>query len=311
MLENFAGNEKTVNALKSALNEKRIPHAIMIEGEDGTGKHTVAKALAKSILCENGNEYCDNCRSCHLFNVGTNSDFIEVKAQKNLITVSMIRELKKSVYERPDIRDKKVYLICDAQKMNREAQNAFLKVLEEPPEYVVFILLVSSKSALLDTIVSRCTVFSLFTPDFESAKVCVEEISGIKDSDKITTALIANDNNIGKTLSALCENDNETLNDVNAVLNAVSLSKSYEIIKTLNKYNWDMTGFGKFLAALSASSAIQLRRITLGISAEYQISRKELINIIETAKKAEQYMKQNCQGELLVTNFCAGLISNI
>lgn len=311
MLKNFVGNEQTLLTLKNLLTNDRLPHAIMIDGEDGTGKHTVAFAVAKSLLCESGKEYCGHCRSCHLFDVGTNGDFITVTPQKNIISVAAIRELRKSVYVRPDNGRRKVYLIEHAEKMNREAQNALLKILEEPPEYAVFLLLSNSAAALLDTVVSRCTVFSLKTPTFSEAEQVVRTAFHEKSADELAASLIAYGNNIGRALLALDNASESTLSDVQNVLRALSVSASYDVIKTLNKYNWDMSGFSEFLTMLSALCANLLRNITLGNPIDYQLSRNELMKIADAVLNAEKHLKLNCQGELLITEFCANLVTEI
>lgn len=311
MLENFVGNEQTLLTLKNLLINNRLPHAIMLEGDDGTGKHTVAKSIAKSILCENNTVFCNTCRACHLFDVGTNGDFITVSPQKNIISVATIREMRKSVYERPANGDRKVYLIEHAEKMNREAQNALLKILEEPPAYAVFILLASSSAVLLDTIISRCSVFSLTSPDYTTALNALKGLKPDKSENEISAALVANDNNIGRALLALSDSEGTAFGDVQTVLNALSVSRSYDVIKTLNKYNWDMAGFSEFLTMLSAVISNLLRNITLGNPTEYQLSRNELIRLAGEVQQTEKYIKLNCQGELLITDFCARIVADI
>ena len=184
--------------------ETKMPHAIIIEGEYGTGKKTLAKYLAKIAVCSGESKPCDSCRDCHLATVGSHPDIeiVSVKEDKKTITVDQIRELKNTVYLSSHTADCRVFVIEKADTMNPNASNSLLKVLEEPPAKTYFILLTESKSSLLETIQSRCTLLSLFVPDKEEALKYIKSSSNFDEKD-ILKALDLNKNNIGKALEFL------------------------------------------------------------------------------------------------------------
>ena len=158
---NIIGNEKIKNILIKSISNNTVLHSYMFIGSNGIGKKMIAKQFAKMVLCENsgadsGFEECDNCKSCIEFNSGNNPDFICIEPDGKNIKIEQIREMQTKVVEKPVNSKKKIYIIDDADLMTKEAQNCLLKTLEEPPEYIVIILIVSNESKILTTIKSRC-----------------------------------------------------------------------------------------------------------------------------------------------------------
>ena len=200
----LAGNLKVKDTVLNALKENRLPHAIIIEGDVGTGRHTLAKYLAKSIVCENIPSPCDNCKNCLLADDKNHPDIITVKAEekKKNISVNQVRQLISEAYVKPHTSNKKVFIIDGANTLNEQSQNTLLKILEEPPKTVSFILITESKSSLLETIISRCVVLSLTCPSEESAMEYISKTTKFKDED-IKSALLESRNNIGKALLIL------------------------------------------------------------------------------------------------------------
>ena len=156
MFEEIIGQALPKKILSNAISENRVNHAYIFYGKEGTGRLTVAKKFSQYLICKNKTA-CMECSSCKQFLANTVDDFkiVEPEAGKENILVEQIRELTNDVYIRPHIFNKKIYIIKDADKMNQNAQNAFLKVFEEPPDYAVFILIVSQISSILPTIKSR------------------------------------------------------------------------------------------------------------------------------------------------------------
>lgn len=150
-------NEKL--KLKDIIKSNAVGHAYLFVGKKSIGKKLVAIEFAKNIMCDIPVEYecCNNCVSCKTFE--NNSDFKILYPDNGAIKVDMIRELSKEIYLLPTISKKKVFIIDDADTMNEQAQNALLKVLEEPPEYATIILIASNKDKLLNTIKSRVVEF--------------------------------------------------------------------------------------------------------------------------------------------------------
>ena len=124
----------------------------------GIGKKMIAKEFAKAILCLDENKYCNKCKSCIEFDSNNNPDFFCLEPAGNSIKIDMIRELQKSIQEKPIISSRKVYIINDADKMTKDAQNCLLKTLEEPPEFASIILVGENENEFLATIKSRCMI---------------------------------------------------------------------------------------------------------------------------------------------------------
>ena len=150
--EKIIGNNKIKNELIKAFSTNSIAHSYIFSGQYGIGKKQIAIEFAKMILCLNkDNAPCGKCKSCLELENDNNPDFNIIKPDGK-IKIDQIRQMLEKVYEKPIISDKKVYIIDDAETMTVEAQNCLLKTLEEPPEYIVIILITSNESNLINTI---------------------------------------------------------------------------------------------------------------------------------------------------------------
>lgn len=163
MFENININEETKNSLINAVQLSRLSHAIIIEGANEQAREDVAKALSMAILCKSTNKPCGECSACNKVRNSTHPDlYILGKDEKSsMIKVDAVRDIKAKATVLPNDGDKSVFIINDAELMNVQAQNALLKIFEEPSKHVNFILTCSSKSALLETIISRATSYYL------------------------------------------------------------------------------------------------------------------------------------------------------
>jgi len=158
MFQNILGNDKIKNLLQESVNNNKVSHSYLFVGKSGIGKKMIAKEFAKAILCLGDNKYCDNCKSCLEFDGQNNPDFFIVEPDGNAIKIDQIRNMQKGVQEKPIISRSKVYIIDNADFMTKEAQNALLKTLEEPPEFVTIILIGENENEFLTTIKSRCMI---------------------------------------------------------------------------------------------------------------------------------------------------------
>ena len=158
MFQNILGNSKIKDLLKETIRNDKISHSYMFIGKSGIGKKMIAEEFAKAILCLSDDKYCNNCKSCIEFDGKNNPDFSIIEPDGNIIKIDQIREMQKGVQEKPIISNRKVYIINNADKMKREAQNALLKTLEEPPEFVTIILIGENENEFLTTIKSRCMI---------------------------------------------------------------------------------------------------------------------------------------------------------
>ncbi len=155
------GQSHITTTLKNAINHNQLAHAFLFCGPRGVGKTTCARILAKTINCESrtpGGEACNTCNSCVSFDNGSSLNIHELDAASNN-SVDDIRTLVEQVRFAPQAGDYKVYIVDEVHMLSASAFNAFLKTLEEPPPYAIFILATTEKHKILPTILSRCQIF--------------------------------------------------------------------------------------------------------------------------------------------------------
>lgn len=156
------GNDRLKDNLTAAVNSGKSAHFYLISGAPGSGRKTLAKLLAAALQCENGDKPCLSCTGCRKAMAGTHPDIITVDdPEKRYVPIELVRDACADLYIRPNEGKKKIYLIPRAQDMLPPAQNAFLKSLEEPPQYGVFLLITDNPEKLLPTIRSRSVTLQL------------------------------------------------------------------------------------------------------------------------------------------------------
>lgn len=181
------GQEHIVRTLLNALATGRVAHAYLFTGPRGTGKTSTARILAKAVNClatEGRGEPCNRCASCVSFNEGRSLDLVEMDAASNR-GIDEIRDLRERAYYVPAEARRKVYIIDEAHGLTGPAANAFLKLLEEPPAHVIFILATTEPHLVISTIASRCQRF-----DFRrlGAPAIVQRLRHIAEQEGIAVA---------------------------------------------------------------------------------------------------------------------------
>ena len=215
ILTDVVANERLRARLGDELSAGKLSHAYILSGERGLGKHTLALRLAAALACEHGKDAhtplpCLRCPACRKMLEGNSPDVIYVnRGDKATLGVDPIRELRQDVYIPPNDLSVKVYIIEEAHLMTQQAQNAFLLTLEEPPSYVLFLLLCENPSLLLETVRSRAPVLRLEPVENELILqyICakVPEAKRMYESDRaaLEEIVIASNGSIGRALELL------------------------------------------------------------------------------------------------------------
>ena len=232
------GNEHIISHFKKAIENDKISHAYIINGEKGMGKKTVAKAFAMTLLCEKkGTEPCMKCHSCVQTLTDNNPDIITISPDKpTTLSIDHIRErLINDIDLKPYSYSHKVYIVQNAELMNSAAQNAILKTIEEPPEYAVIILLTTNSDSLLQTVLSRCVRLDMQPLKKEAVKKYLMEKEKVVDYEADVSAAFAG-GNLGKAIEVSSSQDFKGMSDeVIQLLRYIKDMQAYEVVAAVKR----------------------------------------------------------------------------
>ena len=208
--DSLLGNSGLKQALQNAL-QGRFPQSVLLTGPAGIGKLTTARILAAALLCESGGARpCGVCAACRKVEGNLHSDVTLIDMGDAEIKVETARTIRSACAVKPGDGDRRVFLIRHAHNMNASAQNALLKLLEEPPSYAFFLLMTENAGAILPTILSRCTQFALAPLDTAAVTSLLRRQYPNRATEDIRTAAAGCQGIAGDAIAALAQDTGET-----------------------------------------------------------------------------------------------------
>lgn len=234
-LQDFAGNAAVKAAVDGMLRTGRIPHAVILEGDAGLGKRTLADFIARAAVCaaSPGKIPCGICGNCHLAVGENHPDIAYIQPVGRTLSVDTVRQVRQDAFILPHQAPRRVFIFAEADAMTEQAQNALLKVLEEPPAYVVFLLLTVNAARLLATIRSRSVILTLSSPGLDEGEACAARLLADGRAEgadvsptRIRWALKEENGNIGRALALLQAGENSAEEQTAAALLQLAASGS-------------------------------------------------------------------------------------
>ena len=245
----IVGQEQIKTHLQRAISMKKVSHAYIISGEKASGKEFIAKVFSQTLLCEkDGDEPCGVCHSCKQAEAMSHPDIRFLSHEKPAsISVDDIRDqISNDVSIKPYSGKYKVYIVSEAEKMTVQAQNAILKTLEEPPSYVVIMLLTTNSGSFLQTIRSRCVEMDMKPVPAAILKDYLMKEIQVPDY-KADVCIAFAQGNVGKAREMASSDDftaiqNATLNLVKGI-RSMELNEAVAAIKAMTEYKVDPSDY--------------------------------------------------------------------
>ena len=318
LLSDFVGNIKVKNELNKGMKHQNLPHAIILEGDVGTGKKTLANIIAEYAVCSSKEtKPCGQCSGCLKAQKHIHPDiFMADGNHSGELSIDSIRYIRSSAYIKANEAPNKVFILLNCEKMLVPAQNAFLKILEEPPENVMFLLTVSSAAALLQTIRSRTRILSLFPVSFDEAVKELQKRFPDKLSQEIHQAAYVGGGNIGSAIQQLENGGKEAMKLAQEIYAAIPLSKEYELLILTNQLS-QSRAFAVSVTDCLVEIASEAVKASVGAEtnleqakdAAKRIPRSRLFKIQAKAQEARNVLNSNVNMNFFCTWLCAALKS--
>ncbi len=319
--DGFAGNRQAKALLAAAVDSGRLPHALIIEGPRGSGKRLLAHIFAKAAVCTaEGERPCGICAACRKAETG-HPDIIVLQGDGSAksLGVAVIRSLREQTAVLPNEAAYKAAIIADAGCMNPQAQNALLKILEEPPSFMLFVLTVENRAQLLPTVQSRCMCVSLLGVDEDEALSCLKEKLPQTDEGELLARIRVFSGCIGAVLSSMDDEVfSRTVSLVPTLSAAIISPQELSLLTACAPLERDKPLTD---AVLSGVKLVLRDALVLGAGGKKTVSvspetahklasaltHKQICGCIEVVEGLQQARRHNMNQTLLLTVLCARL----
>ncbi|MBR2176522.1 MAG: hypothetical protein IJ861_06225 [Clostridia bacterium] len=312
----FISNEDIKNELSEAMSSGTLPHAIIIDGAKGTGKRTLATIIAQYGVClaDNGRP-CGVCSGCLKAIHGSHPDiFIADGNHSGELAVNVIRQIRSDAYIKPNEAPAKVFMLLNCDKMLAPAQNAFLKVLEEPPANVMFVMTVTSANMLLETVRSRSRIYSLFPADPKQAAEFAAQKFPDKPYEELLRAAGLCGGNIGQTIQLIESGGEEAKILAEEIFASMQKSSEYELLVRTNQLTKDRAFAAAVLDNMLEISAECLKAAVgaetnseIAVQIARKMTKKKIYAMAETIRNACGILNTNVNLNFFGTWLCAVL----
>lgn len=290
LLNQFYSNDKVKQTLVNFITDGRLPHALLLEGESGCGKTHFARLIACSALCSGSaeNKPCGLCRNCHLILHDSHPDVLLLSpdSPEKPYSVSALRELILSCYVLPNDGDKKVYILRNIHEMSEQAQNTLLKIIEEPPAHVIFILTCQNRSRILPTILSRVVTLNLAPCPIPLCAQALKERLPETEEETCEQMALQCGGNIGRALTILQDERLSAIHqDAGEAAQLICSGQEFQLLCLFNRYQRKKDDFLLLLEELR-QLFVQVLRQKNGLSDKKLLPEKLLhrINSLQTMR---------------------------
>lgn len=275
-------NEK-VNMLyetvAQSVSQGNFPHGVLVECENEQDGVDFARYIANCLVCRGETKPCLKCPDCLKAEKDGHPDIFEtdgIKGKSKNFTVDAVREIRSNAFIVPNESDKKIYILKNGQNMNEQAQNALLKILEEPPTYVFFIIVTTSRSTMLETVLSRVQTYSILSDEI---KISEKEENAVKD---FVDALLSVDELKLMEATAVFQKNNQFAKSVIMLLSEVFR----DALVKKSGYTREMH-FPEQVNALCMA-----------------LTSKSLLQLVSVCDKLIESVDRNCNNNLLLVRMC-------
>ncbi len=316
LLSELAANEELKNEIALSMQNRSLPHAIIIEGEKGSGKRSLAGIIAKYGVCTSqGARPCGVCPGCIKAEGNIHPDIVTADGNNSgELNIEAVRRIRTDAYIKPNEAPNKVYILLNCERMLPAAQNAFLKVLEEPPQNVMFIMTALSAANLLQTVRSRSRIMTLYPPSVEEAVEVLKRLSPDTPAEAAEQAALEAGGNIGVSLELIASGGEEERKTAEEILRAVPLTTEYPLMLLTNGIAKNRTFAIGVLDRLSSLCA-ECVRASLGATDASStakdiakaFTRKRLMKLQNSILRARNVLNINVNLNFYSTWLCAVL----